>query len=87
MARSPEVLRGRPRREAAWLADVSPLRKRNAPSSLDSPTSTKGMAPSAIKTGRLISKPSISAPLQAWVDKTAETAISIYAVPGKTMLS
>ena len=49
--------------------------------------STKGIAPAPIKTGRLISKPSISTPLQAWVDKTAETAISIYAVPGKTMLS
>ncbi len=59
------------------VADVSPLRKRNVPSSIDSPTSTKGIAPSATRTGRLISKASISTPLQAWVDKTAEIAISI----------
>ena len=69
------------------VADVSPLRKRKPPSSLDNPTSTKGIAPAPIKTGRLISKPSISTPLQAWVDTTAEIAISRYAVPGKTMLS
>ena len=69
------------------VADVSPLRKRKVPSSLDRATSTKGMAPAPIKIGRLISKPSISVPLQAGLDKTAEIAISMYAVPGKTMLS